>query len=162
MQISIKRIGYLSHLLSKNYLNTSRLKHLTVPMTKPTAFCKMLCALFTLELQSVPRNSNKYCRTPSAGEVPSLCCSASAVSSPGDQQALLTALQTARVQVAAPWPCFPPSGELSQQYLISHKCRNQHLHKDNKAALSPCSLQFSTRLGTATLEQISVSALHEE
>lgn len=109
------------------------------------------------------RNSNKHCRTPSAGEVPSLCCSASAMSSPGDQQALLAALQIAYVQVAAPWPCSPPSGELSQQYLISHKRRNQHLHKDNKATLSsPCWLQFSTRLVTVTLEQISVSALHEE
>lgn len=129
-----------------------RLKHVTMPIRKPTASCKMLCALFMLALQPVLGMAINTVWTPLAGEVPSLRCSAIATSSPGKQQELLATLQTAYVQVAAPWPCFPPPGELSQQYLISHKHRNQ-LHEYNKATLrSPYSPQFSTSVVTAILK----------
>lgn len=138
---------------------------MTMPVTKPKGFCKMLHALLMLALQSVPRKSNKHCmNTFTAGEVPSLRCSAIAISSPGKKQELLAALQTAYVQwLLSDFASRCLETLLRQQYLISHKHRNWYLHKYNKATLSrPCPPQFPTNTATVILKQISMSVLHEE
>jgi len=74
---------------------------MTTPITKPTAFCEVICVLFMLALQSVPRTSNKHGTKTFSGESPITALLCHVVSSPGNQQELLAALQTAYVQAAA-------------------------------------------------------------